>query len=80
MAYTLRKTLLRMLFRQSHKSHKSHIDNDYFLEHGRVSEMNFNGLLIPKRRCENRSEICESILYFYGIDSFFTDGLCGGWQ
>ena len=71
MAYTLRKTLLRMLFRQSHKSH---IDNDYFVEQGRVSEMNFNGLLIPKRRCENRSEICEAILYFYGIDSFFTDG------
>ena len=71
MAYTLRKTLLRMLFRQSHKSH---IDNDYFVEDGGVSEMKLNGLLIPKRRCENRSEICEAILYFYGIDSFFTDG------
>jgi hypothetical protein len=71
MAYTLRKTLLRMLCRQSHKSH---IDNDYFVEDGRVSEMKLNGLLIPKRRCENRSEICEAILYFYGFDSFFTDG------
>ena len=64
MAYTLRKTLLRMLFRQSHKSHKSHkshIDNDYFVEDGGVSEMKLNGLLIPKRRCENMSEICEAI-------------------
>ncbi len=53
-----------MLCRQSHESHeshKSHIDNDYFVEDGGVSEMKLNGLLIPKRRCENRSEICEAI-------------------
>ena len=67
MAPTLRKTVLRMLYRQPHKYP---VDNDYFMDHGRVSEMQFNGLLIPERRAKTGARFVKRYFIFAALIAF----------